>query len=187
MFRNSLCGGKIGKMAAPKKNTDETKTAQQNTTIPDEFADCFGHEDLDSTWTDESMLEVHGWWKAEPGLRFTGNVVGAFQIDQKDRKRTVALVRLARPTKAVLDKKPIRLDPGQILGVSINHALTPMLNYVEKQGRVWAMVKGQKDVGQPQPMWVYELKMKGERTAPPALGTPVEVEAQGDEGDDFGF
>lgn len=179
---------------ATKKTAEQTRTEQEarekanQTVAPDEFADCFSQEETpDETWTDESMLEVHGWWKAEPGLRFTGTIVGAFQIAQKDRKRAVVLVKLARPTKAVMDKKPIRLEPDQVLGVSINHSLTPMLSYVEKNGLVWAMVKGQKDVGQPQPMWVYELKMKGEKTAPPALGTPVDIDAQGDEGDDFAF
>jgi hypothetical protein len=162
-------------MAQSRKTDEPTaaeKSAETKPAATDPFADCYGGDEAPEGFVDESLPDVDGWWKAEPGLIFAGRLVGGFKITKKERTRTVALVKIARPCKAQVDKKAVRLEPGQILGVSINHALTPMLNYLEHQGAVWAKVTGTKDVGQPQPMWVYDLKLKGTKSAPPALSEP---------------
>ena len=161
---------------ATKKAETETTSAPKQT---DEFADCYGElGDAPDGFVNESRPDVKGWWKAEAGLMFKGKLVGGFAITDKDgTKRNVVLVELVAPTKAYQTKsdggKAIRLEKGDVLGVGISAALTPLLNYIEHNGLVRAKVTGQKEVGRPQPMWTYEIQCKGEKSAPPALSEPA--------------
>lgn len=151
----------------------EATVAEAAVAESDEFSDLYGTDPDLEGFEDASTPSVDGWWNNEVGLSFYGQLVGTFRIpgDEEMKDRDVVLVRLRAPCKAQKEKDggPIRLEPGQVLGVSLSYGLRSLLEYVEHKGIVFAKATGQKKVGRrPKPMWVYELKVKGRKTAPVA-------------------
>lgn len=94
-------------------------------------------------------------------------------------------VRLTRPTKAASaddSKVSVRLEPGQVLGVSVRYKLNDLLSYVEHQGECWVKCLNKKELKGGHSVWEFEVKVKGEKAAPPNPGGAV---AQGN--DDIPF
>lgn len=147
---------------------DKKKTTNANP-APAANADCYGGgDDVPKGFEEGGTPEVDGWWNAEAGLVFTGQVVGHFTIEDKQKTRDVVTVRLSKPTLAMVDKQKVRLEVGQVLGVSLSYRLLPLLDYVEHKGMVWARAESKKDIGRGQSMWLYKLAFKGQKGAPPA-------------------
>lgn len=148
---------------------DKSKKNAPATAAPAANADCYGGaEDAPKGFEEGGTPEVDGWWNAEVGLVFTGQIVGHFTIDDKQKTRDVVTVRLSKPTLAMVDKQKVRLEVGQVLGVSLSYRLLPLLDYVEHKGMVWARAESKKDIGRGQSMWLYKLAFKGQKGAPPA-------------------
>jgi len=154
---------------AKKQQIAETTLSEMPVTDPE-----FDVGEAPQDFADEGQIEIDAWWKAELGCGFTGTLLSSFVITDKDgKKRNVVTVRVARKTRATSNDEMVALEPGQILGVSLSYGLRALLDY-EPGAEVWAKVTGMKDVGRPQPMWVYELRCKGKKKA--AISTPEEYD-----------
>lgn len=155
---------------ASKKNETTENTAMVGT---DPDLDWMNQESPGEKqgFVDKTLVDVDAYWKPALGLAFCGKILRAFVINNKGDKRTIVCVELSKSTlaKPKGEEDLIKLKEGQILGVGLSHSLLGMLEYIEHNGTVFAKVTGQKQVGRPQPMWVYELKLKGEKSAPPQL------------------
>lgn len=147
--------------AAPAK-TEEKTTAKKG--VSEEFGgeppkgfEQVGNPDID------------GWWTAKVGLVFTGEICGFLTIEnkRKDGTRDVVLVRLSKPTLAIVDEEEVRLEAGKVLAVGVSYKLRDMLSYVEHKGQVWAKALEKKDIGGSQSMWQYDLRVQGKKAAPP--------------------
>lgn len=158
--------------------------ASKNTAPETDHVDVDDLGEVPKGFENETKLDVDGWWKPEEKIGFFGKLAGSIRIEGRDKVRTVALVELERPAVAWVGKKPnkrrVKLEKGQILGVTLTHALLPIINYLEHKGMVFAKVTGQKDVGQPEPMWTYDLHCKGKKGPPPNHTT---IDGTSDDGD----
>jgi hypothetical protein len=121
------------------------------------------YEDFEKGLEDVGNPDVDGWYKPEKGSRFAGRVEGRFTIvDPSDEgsTRDVVLVRLAVPTKAVLNDQEIQLGAGQVLAVGIRAKLGELLHFVDKRGKVMVECLGQQKIKGGRTMW--QFKVKGE-------------------------
>ncbi len=149
----------------------------------DPFADCYDAEPPKGL-KEVGNPDIDGWWQPKAGLVFQGTVVGWFRITDKNQKeRSIVIVRLAKPTAAILDKQPIRLEAGKHLAVGISYRLQELLSYIENHGEVWARALEKKDIGGGHSMWQYDLRARGTKAPPPTAA----MAAQGADGDDIPF
>lgn len=115
----------------------------------------------------EAAPDVDGWFKAEKGAVFYGQIVGHMMVNGDNGKRDVVMVRLAQPCKGYGrdDENGRMLEKGEVLGVSVSAKLKPMLLYVEKRGHVWCQAIEKIKLGGNKTLWKYDLRFKGQKAA----------------------
>jgi hypothetical protein len=121
-------------------------------------------------WEDVGAPDVDGWFQPTEGAVFTGKCVGRIQMPNDDgQMRDVVLVKLDKDcASAVFDSEPVTVPAGKVLGVGIRAKLTGLLEYVEKQGRVYVKVLAKQKLKGGRTMWTFEAKGEpGKRAAPP--------------------
>lgn len=121
------------------------------------------------SWEDVGAPDVNGWFQVAEGASFTGKCVGRIQMENDDgNMRDVVLVRLDKDcTSAVFDGEPVTVAAGEILGVGIRAKLTGLLEYVEKQGRVYVKAIAKVKLKGSRTMWTFEAKGEPGKKAPP--------------------
>jgi hypothetical protein len=139
---------------------------------------CDNLEELDinvpGDLADVSRPDPDGWWEAVPGRAANGNMVGAFKYrNKKGQEVTVGLLLLKQPciARALESDKNnpqrVKLDAGDVLGVTITYQLREILNYIEKKGEVYFKCTGTKELAQGT-MNLYDIKgdPRAKSTAP---------------------
>jgi hypothetical protein len=121
------------------------------------------------SWEDVGAPDVNGWFQVAEGASFTGKCVGRIQMENDDgMMRDVVLVKLDKPcTSAVFDGEAITVAAGEILGVGIRAKLSGLLEYVEKQGRVYVKALTKQKLKGGRTMWTFEAKGEPGKKAPP--------------------
>lgn len=162
--------------------TKKSEANEPETQAGEEFADCYGG-DAPEGFKEAGQPDIDGWWKAEEGLVFQGQIITSFTIEDGASERDVVCVRLSRATKAMAGRgdnaKAVKLDKGMVLGVGVSYKLQPMLEYVEHQGFVWCKAEKKVSIDKGRSMQNYDLRIKGQRS------TPVKASPAADAGAPF--
>ncbi len=152
-------------MVAAAKNEKSTDNAVTKVRT---FADI--SSDKLEGYEQDDQPSIDGWYKPVASDGFYGRIIGHFQV--KDKKsgnmRDVVIVRLGVACNAIVDKKTVLLNEGQVLGVSIRHKLLPLMEHITNKNVVHVTATEQKSIGSGQTMWEFKIKSKGVKAPPPA-------------------
>lgn len=100
------------------------------------------------------------YWNPKIGDKFFATVVGK---DDSDPEFERYVLQAKRPLKCARGKRgeqdEVIVNPGEYFTCSVYAAL-PLARYIGFD--VFVTVKGQRDVGRPQPMWVFTLAVSPE-------------------------
>jgi hypothetical protein len=126
----------------------------------------------DKGFTDETKVNIDGWYSPVKGKAFMGQLVGRVQFEDEDgANRDNVLVRLSKPFDAVQKGgETVKLEVGQVLAVGIRANLKELLSYVEHRGTCFVGAMGQKKIKAGRTIWEFKVLCKGKKSNPP---TPV--------------
>lgn len=107
---------------------------------------------------------IDGWLKVEAGVEFSGKLIGWLERENMNGDPVKhVLVEVDDVTPAMKKgNEEVLLEPGQVLGVPVNHSLRPILGYVAGQAKVYAFCTGKKPLEgrKGQSMYVWDLRVE---------------------------
>lgn len=119
-------------------------------------------------FNNETRPDIEGWVAPADGVIVHAKIHSMIGFKDDDGKfREVFIIKLLEPLKC--KKKgdvEVELKAGSIAGMSMNYALSPLREYVTKQGTFWVEFVKQEKIGGGRKVWKVNLHAKGEKTAP---------------------
>lgn len=136
-----------------------------------------------SGFVDGGTPDIDGWYKAEKNRLIYGKIVGHMRINGENGLRDVICVKLRKPCIGFQqgDDKGAELPAGSVLGVTVSADLKDALDYVEKQGEIWAYPQEKKKLKGGRTIWKYRQKYKGVKA--PLMASSAPSSSTGDDDD----
>lgn len=127
-------------------------------------------------------LDIDGWWRADKGATFKGQILGIKVVKDKrtEQPRVIYVMRSAFPVKAIVDGDLVELPAGSTIGFSETAALKGLRAYVTHRGLVMLQCLDKVKVPRGE-MWRYKIVAKGKKA--PVDITAAELPAPPNESD----
>jgi hypothetical protein len=151
-------------------------------------------------YEDVSRPDIDGWAKPADDAVIHGRICGFFAFKQivKDKdspsgfttrtREAVCLKVYGNDTVAYKkgDKTGFKLKEGQVIAMSMMHAIEPIREYVTNRGQAWIHFLRKEDIGGGQSVWKAEVQCKGTKAAPIKASIVADAEPVGEasDGDD---
>jgi len=137
--------------------------------------------DFDS---DISEPDIQCWHDPVETPVFVGQVVGHKVIIAKKKPVDCVLVKLLADTPAIVDKKTVLCQAGDVMGVFIRFKLRPLLELVEHKCVVRVTSLNKADLSNGNTMWNFKIEpKKGSKLGAPPRGAVTKSEGDVDGGE----
>lgn len=149
-----------------------------------------------------SRPDIDGWVKPAEDTVIHGRIVGFFAFEQvvKDKDAPSGFVKRTREAVCLKvygddttaykkgDKTGFKLKEGQVIAMSMMHAIEPIREYVANRGQAWIHFTRKEAIGSGQTVWKANVECKGEKGIPVharlAASSPVAAANEVGDGDD---